>query len=158
MVKRFSLLSIAIILCGYLPFVRFKNFENEAEEEQGHFAKFFSFWQKLRVDPTTGVLDQNEYYRVAREVEQSSQQKSLKSLGLSWTDLGPHNVGGRTRAILIDKQNTQHMFAGGVSGGLFESWNAGKSWSAWNIDSLSNLNISCLAQAANGDIYFGPWI
>ncbi len=155
MVKRITLLFIAAVLCAYLPFVRFQNFENEAEEEQGHFAKFFSFWQKLRVDPTTGQLDQNEYYRVAKAVEQSSQQKSLKSMGLSWTDLGPHNVGGRTRAILIDQQNIQHMFAGGVSGGLFESFNAGKSWTAWNIDSLSNLSISCLAQGANGDIYFG---
>lgn len=155
MVKRFTLFLFAAMLCAYLPLVRFQNFEKEAEEEQGHFAKFFSFWQKLRADPATGVLDQNEYYRVAREVEQSTQQKSLKSLGLSWTDLGPHNVGGRTRALLIDKQNTQHMLAGGVSGGLFESFDAGKSWKIWNIDSLKNLNISCLAQAANGDIYFG---
>ena len=79
MVKRFTLFLFATLLCAYLPFVRFHNFENEAEEEQGHFAKFFTFWQKLRVDPATGVLDQKEYYRVARAVEQSTQQKSLKS-------------------------------------------------------------------------------
>ncbi|MCF6348185.1 MAG: T9SS type A sorting domain-containing protein [Flavobacteriaceae bacterium] len=45
-----------------------------------------------------------------------------------WKNRGPYNVGGRTRALAIDRYNENIIFAGGVSGGLWRSGNAGDTW------------------------------
>jgi hypothetical protein len=34
-----------------------------------------------------------------------------------WTEIGPSNIGGRIRAVIIDPDNTNNIWAGGVSGG-----------------------------------------
>src|ERR1039458_9737953 len=49
--------------------------------------------------------------------------------GLTWTQLGPGNIGGRTRSLLIHPQNTSIMYAGAVTGGIWKSVNAGLNWS-----------------------------
>ena len=84
--------------------------------------------------------------------------------GFNWVSMGPNNIGGRTRAILIDNTDPTHqtLFAGGVSGGIWKSTNGGATWDnaesaiAYSInDNLSNINVSCIAQDANGAIYIG---
>ncbi len=47
---------------------------------------------------------------------------------LSWTERGPNNVGGRTRALANDVSNNNIIIAGGVSGGMWRSTNFGQSW------------------------------
>ena len=46
----------------------------------------------------------------------------------TWTPLGPGNVGGRTRAILIHPTTPLTMWAGGVAGGIWKSLDGGASW------------------------------
>jgi len=139
---------------GYVSVLRSKKMETETERA---YPGFFEFWKKMRVNPVTGVFSIQDYYQSYESYRAFANQKNTaKNLGLNWVDMGPHNVGGRTRAILVDKFNTKHMLAGGVSGGLFVSYDAGYTWNCWStVDTMSNINISCLAQAANGDIYFG---
>src|SRR5262249_58179866 len=36
----------------------------------------------------------------------------------AWTPLGPGNIGGRTRALVIDPSSPSTMYAGGVAGGV----------------------------------------
>jgi photosystem II stability/assembly factor-like uncharacterized protein len=60
-----------------------------------------------------------------------------------WTALGPGNIGGRIRAILIDRTNTNRIWLGSVSGGIWKSADAGASWSPVN-DFMGNLSISSL--------------
>ncbi|WP_108869487.1 T9SS type A sorting domain-containing protein [Aquimarina aquimarini] len=45
-----------------------------------------------------------------------------------WKNRGPYNVGGRTRALAIDRTNENIILAGGVSGGLWRSTDSGKTW------------------------------
>jgi hypothetical protein len=45
-----------------------------------------------------------------------------------WTELGPTDVGGRTRALAIDIADPSVVIAGGVSGGLWKSTDGGQSW------------------------------
>lgn len=45
-----------------------------------------------------------------------------------WQQLGPWNVGGRSRALALDVTNNDIVFAGGVSGGLWRSENFGEDW------------------------------
>ncbi len=64
--------------------------------------------------------------------------------GGQWDEVGPSNVGGRTRAIVINPQDPNIMYAAGVSGGVFKSTDAGKSWKPL-MDTLDNLAVSTLA-------------
>src|SRR5438105_3224419 len=45
----------------------------------------------------------------------------------SWTWLGPGNVGGRIRGIVIDPGNTNKMWVGSVGGGIWRTTDAGTS-------------------------------
>src|SRR5262249_48136732 len=61
----------------------------------------------------------------------------------TWTWLGPGNIGGRTRAIVINPIDTNVMYAAGVSGGIWKSANAGVSWTPIG-DLLPNIPVSSL--------------
>jgi hypothetical protein len=77
----------------------------------------------------------------------------LKSQQLQWINVGPTNVSGRTRAIMVDKNNSSIIYAAGVSSGLWKSITSGTSWSLFaNPD---NLFISSLIQDKNGYFYLG---
>ena len=77
----------------------------------------------------------------------------------NWTHMGPLNVGGRTRSLLIqgDSASSTHtLYAGGVTGGVFKSTDGGESWKALN-DLMPNINVNTLAQDPknNNVIYAG---
>jgi hypothetical protein len=62
----------------------------------------------------------------------------------TWQQLGPGNVGGRTRALLIDPVNPDVMYAAAVAGGIWKTTNGGTSWVALN-DFLANIAVTSLA-------------
>lgn len=62
-----------------------------------------------------------------------------------WDPRGPWNVGGRTRALAIDKMNEQHLIAGTTSGGIWSSNDGGNSW-AKITTSTSYHGITCIEQ------------
>ena len=67
----------------------------------------------------------------------------INALG-TWSNLGPANQGGRTRAILIDPGNPNIMYAGGVAGGVWKSTDAGANWIT-TTDQMANLAVVTLA-------------
>lgn len=73
-----------------------------------------------------------------------------------WDQLGPDNFGGRTRAILFDQrdESAKTVYAASVAGGVFKSTNGGITWNKIN-QATYNLNASCMAQDASGNIYVG---
>ena len=69
--------------------------------------------------------------------------KNVQSL--TWTERGPENIGGRTRAIGIDIKDTSIILAGATSGGIWRSTNSGASWTL--VSSPSNtLAVTCIVQ------------
>ncbi|MFP6584846.1 MAG: sialidase family protein, partial [Candidatus Hydrogenedentota bacterium] len=66
-----------------------------------------------------------------------------------WLELGPGNIGGRTRAVLLHPTNDQIMYAAGVAGGVWYSSNAGAAWNPLD-DLMSNLAVTSLAFAGQG--------
>src|SRR5205085_1552415 len=50
----------------------------------------------------------------------------------TWQSLGPGNVGGRTRALIIDPVTPNTMYAAGVAGGVWKTTDGGASWSPLN--------------------------
>ncbi|MEQ8472709.1 MAG: T9SS type A sorting domain-containing protein [Marinoscillum sp.] len=82
------------------------------------------------VDPVTGKLPKD-----IRKHELQFHEANFKGKGsftrdnlTNWTNRGPYNVGGRTRALAIDVSNENVILAGGVSGGMWRSSDGGQSW------------------------------
>ncbi len=61
------------------------------------------------------------------------------------TELGPSNIGGRTRALLVDLDNSNHLIAGGASGGIWNSSNGGLNWEPLD-DHASSLSVTAITQ------------
>jgi PKD repeat protein/photosystem II stability/assembly factor-like uncharacterized protein len=61
-----------------------------------------------------------------------------------WTWLGPGNIGGRVRSILIHPTATNIMWLGGVDGGVWKTTNNAASWFPLN-DFMANLAVACMA-------------
>lgn len=81
-------------------------------------------WQR-RANPNTGKIPPNIRQK---ELEFAQRLPVNTSRDLSWTHRGPVNVGGRTRAIAIDVLNENIWLAGGVTGGIWRSTDAGQNW------------------------------
>jgi photosystem II stability/assembly factor-like uncharacterized protein len=72
----------------------------------------------------------------------------------SWAWLGPGNIGGRIRSILVNPTNASILYAGGVGGGVWKSTSAGASWFPLN-DFMGNLAIgSMLMDPANPNVIY----
>ncbi|MBZ0252260.1 MAG: hypothetical protein K8I02_02880, partial [Candidatus Methylomirabilis sp.] len=51
-----------------------------------------------------------------------------KAAGDGWREVGPFDVGGRTRALALDVRSSSVLLAGAVSGGVWKSVDGGVSW------------------------------
>jgi uncharacterized repeat protein (TIGR01451 family) len=72
----------------------------------------------------------------------------------TWQPLGPGNVGGRTRAIIIDPVTPNTMYAAGVAGGVWKSTNAGASWFALD-DFMANIAVTSMAfEPGNSNVIY----
>jgi photosystem II stability/assembly factor-like uncharacterized protein len=105
---------------------------------------------KIR-NPYTGTIpieklwDANQYTRDLRLL-----QSQKRSDDIQWDERGPVNVGGRTRAMIMDLQDTtgNSYIAGSVSGGLWRTYNLFDFDNYWYKvdDKMDNLAIGALAQ------------
>lgn len=110
---------------------------------------------KIRNNQVTGQISPADYLKAMQQVKMQEGNRSGFEYDFDWDLLGPNNVGGRTRAILFDNRDDSGkiMFAGSVTGGIFRSDDGGEKWS--KIVQDGNLNVTCITQAGNGDIYVG---
>lgn len=165
MKNRFLLMGI--FLCGLAYYVTFTLHDSDhtevvrkeySEEEEGkmeakRIAGMAKFEQEIAMtkDPKLGyvpyerVLVAKEY--VKNLIDRQKKQRGAIA-GINWQNMGPNNVGGRTRAIMFDPNDgmNKRVFAGGISGGLWKNediTNENSSWTKIN-DFLDNLTISSL--------------
>ncbi len=111
----------------------------------------------LRNNQHTGDLNPADIIEARKQIDNSANHKSAKSIAnVDWIEMGPDNIGGRTRAVIFDNRdaNANTLYAGSVSGGIFKSTNLGSSWSP--VDQTEEvLNVSCMVQDTDGTIYVG---
>jgi hypothetical protein len=62
-----------------------------------------------------------------------------------WTERGPNNVGGRTRAFAVDVSSPTTLFAGSVAGGIWRSQDDGATWSQ-RLSPAQIHGTTCIAQ------------
>jgi len=119
--------------------------------------KYVEYLKSLRTG--YGKKDYDANYKLIAYKEALAHKKSLKSaaVDLPWVQRGPGNVGGRTRAIIVDPSDPANIwYAGAISGGVWKTIDAGANWTLISPD-LPNLSISSLAMAPsnNNVIYAG---
>jgi photosystem II stability/assembly factor-like uncharacterized protein len=60
-----------------------------------------------------------------------------------WLSLGPGNIGGRTRSIVVHPTNAKVLWAGSVGGGVWRTGDGGQSWEPVD-DFMANLAVTSL--------------
>ncbi|MFB6307395.1 MAG: T9SS type A sorting domain-containing protein [Flavobacteriales bacterium] len=127
----------------------------KADKNKQKISDAFEYLAELRKNVKTGEYNPHDIIEAHKAVKKFENQKvNTNELGFEWDFEGPANVGGRTRAILINEDNPDIMFAGGVTGGLYKSTNGGTKWKQ-----LKNFNqntaVASIAQLGNGNLYVG---
>jgi photosystem II stability/assembly factor-like uncharacterized protein len=65
------------------------------------------------------------------EIRRRTAPKDYRVQAANWTSLGDvSNIGGRMLCISIDPNNSNNLWAGSASGGIWKSTNAGASWAS----------------------------
>lgn len=131
----------------YTPRIEGRSVLTKTPKSIEEFNKIF------RYDQETGKINEDAFYTELNAFMKSNASKA-KALGINWIEMGPSQVGGRTRAILVDKTVQNKIWAGSVSGGLFYSLDNGNTWQSYN-NLMVNLSITSICQTANGKIYVG---
>lgn len=116
----------------------------------------------LTMDPNTGTVPA-ERLEIARQMAKNSLEQKARAgiAGINFSERGPDNIGGRTRALMFDMNDNTNkkVWAGGVSGGLWFNNDITNSNSSWNkvSDQWDNLAITSIAQNPNNkqEIYVG---
>lgn len=179
MKAKFFAVVIALATCGVWEFfihaAEWKQGLEAVKESEGGEAmeenmEARSEWMnRMLADPATGKIPRDIR---TKELEFSAmlpvngpKYKTNTADDGFWRQRGPWNVGGRVRAIAIDKTNENILLAGGTTGGIWRSTNGGSTWTL--VSNTANmLNITAIMQdpragktqnwyAATGEYYGG---
>lgn len=115
------------------------------------------YYELMHKNVNTGVIEPADYAAALQKAKLMSQAKAG---GFTFVEEGPDNVGGRTRGIIVDVNNDNIVYAGGVDGGVFKSVNAGNNWvrlDSWDDPSfgIGTVSVSSIVSTKNGTIYVG---
>jgi len=87
--------------------------------------------------------DRMARYSIARGRDLTAAELVTPVVG-DWEPLGPGNIGGRTRQLVIDPGTPNTMYAAAVDGGVWKTNNAGSTWVALD-DMMASIAVSSLA-------------
>jgi photosystem II stability/assembly factor-like uncharacterized protein len=110
--------------------------------------RFVEFQRSIRTrDGETGDR-YGSNYRIEEFRKAAASSRLLKPRALNWVERGPGNVSGRTRGLIVDVSDAtkKTWFAGSVSGGVWKTADAGKSWQN-KTDRLPDLATTVLVQS-----------
>lgn len=85
---------------------------------------------------------------------QRKNQLNKGALALNWSQLGPGNIGGRIRTIVVHPTDPNIVYIGSVSGGVWKTTNGGTNWNPLK-DNMENLTVcSMVMDPTNSDILY----
>ncbi len=134
----------------------YKNTKFLGRKERKHLglppnAFFEQEWERT-LDPNLGYPNYENALKIQHELIKNNNNLDANSVfgvpgespNNAWVERGPSNVGGRTRAILYDPNdsNGTRVFAGGVSGGLWVNQNIENENTTWQLVSGVPENIA----------------
>ncbi len=140
------LLAGAVLFTGHLD--RPQKFTPQRDSPHFDFPDEAIAFRNLQLRDENGYIDPSGLIRAKAHMD-AMRASSLNSAGAagvqttSWTWLGPGNIGGRVRSIVVDPTNQSTWLAGGVAGGIWKTTNSGGTWAPVN-DFLANLAVSTM--------------
>jgi hypothetical protein len=123
--------------------------ENEEQfSERDEMEKAMKQEFMMTVDPSLGYIPKERM--IAGLNYERMLQRQMRENAITWSERGPGNISGRTRAVLIDAKDAtgNTVFAAGVSGGIWKTTNfksTNPTWAAVN-QSMGSLAVCALAQ------------
>lgn len=142
--------------------------ENEEEEEENGADKQLTTWFQGRAYPNPYNLGE-KYERAWDQVKNIKEQTLRYYRGTSfanWATLGPcvdglGQIGGRIKCLAIDPANSNNLWVGSASGGIWKSIDAGANWTyvptGLNVLGVSSILIdpanSNTIYAGTGEVY-----
>jgi photosystem II stability/assembly factor-like uncharacterized protein len=138
--------------------------EEEEEKQSGAGRQLMSWFQaKGYPDPTYLTDKYQRAWQQALELKaKTHHQPSHRMNAANWTNTGPvTGIGGRVLCVAIDPNNSNNLWAGSASGGIWKSTNAGTSWTpvTTNLPVLGVSSIivhpsnSNIIYAGTGEVY-----
>ena len=154
--KRWAAAAVGTVALGTAAVVMIQEEVPHYQPREGVFVEqgihgALAYLHSLRANQVTGEVD--PAWILAAQ-EQADRLAAGKTASLEWESVGPDNGGGRTRALLVDRDSSNVVYVGSVSGGFFKSRNGGATWKSMS-DPTHNLAVVSICQAANGDLYYG---
>ncbi len=151
----FTMLILGLIVLFLLPSVKEAEPTEHAKTGAQTIAGAKAYLASIRNNQQTGLLNPQDVIN-ARQQMKANDYKSGNAEELLWIEMGPDNLGGRTRAIIFDNRDSEAktIYAGSVTGGIFKSTNLAATWEKVNTTSgTANLNVTSMVQASDGTIY-----
>ena len=117
----------------------------ENEEEASNAGEALK-WRNLSLMDENGLIPPDGLMNADKQMDAMRAQQDASGKAITsgaWTWLGPGNIGGRVRSIIIHPTDTNIMWAGSVSGGIWKTTNGGTTWAILD-DFMSNMAVSTM--------------
>ena len=136
-------------------FKKVEDIKQMPKYDRPDLAAEFDFMKTL--DPKLGYVPVERLVKARKYAKQLLANKSAIP-DVTWQERGPNNIGGRTRALMFDPNDTinKKVWAGSVSGGLWTNNDITDITVAWeNVnDFWANIAISCITYDVNNTNIF----
>ncbi len=113
-------------------------------------------WYMDQRKSATGSIPENWREEALQHIERYNTRPDNEdnSTALSWSEVGPGNIGGRVRAIVVHPSNASIIYIGAVGGGVWKTTNGGTSWTALK-DQMENIAVCALVMdPSNSNILY----
>lgn len=107
----------------------------QTKGKEGKAAERAAYQRRMLADPNTGkipekaTLKELKFMAAGRAKHKTSRRgNNQRQTVARWQPRGPYNIGGRTRALAIDRTNEQVILAGASTGGMWRSQDDGQTW------------------------------
>ncbi len=120
----FALIAIVLMTAIYIV--------NKPSEKEKHSpsqaGSAFLFWSMARTFPD-GKFHTEKYTEAIAQMRFAAQLRDERSP--TWEAIGPKNIGGRTLCLAVNPLDTNILWLGSASGGIWKSTTAGRGVEAW---------------------------
>ncbi|HMV96976.1 MAG TPA: S-layer homology domain-containing protein [Anaerolineales bacterium] len=118
----------------------------ETDEKEADHPEEAREYRALAWRDENGNIPADGLFTAAQQInemraQQGNNPQAITSAG--WTWIGPGNIGGRVRSIIIHPTDTNIMWAGSVTGGIWKSTDGGASWNILT-DFMSNMAVTTM--------------
>lgn len=124
--KRLLLLSLLLAATTALVFYLKPVKEKRSPSQAG---AAFQQWSNARTYPD-GKFHTGKYTEALQQMQLAASLRDERSNPV-WEDLGPKNIGGRTLCLAVHPTDTNILWLGSASGGIWKSTTAGRGADAW---------------------------